>query len=268
MVCRMNSVMGQRLKNAFFCLFLIISLSSGTSLKAEAFKNDGQEILIEVLLLQFLIAYPTLQSALLNIHTLYFNPNTNPIQTNPIQNNFPEVEFGQGLVQAANQVILDNSLVYVIHRASSTYGGWRLDGDDWDMVYNGWCWELLGILLYESGYSTDTSVHNAYAHEIEHQWSDSDLYPELAPDTGAFSFQAGDLIFMNGSDHVVIATGNGDEVFSLWNRPDRFLLKISLSELIKIWPGNNTPRLHKVPVQDVFRFLEHAKSKSDSKHQD
>jgi hypothetical protein len=239
-------------------MLLVCSLSSGSNLRAEGMKDDHGNLLVEMILLQFLISYPNLQNVLYNIYSLVNHiPHTNT-------NHSPENAFGESLVQAGDQLIAESSLVYVIHKASSTYGGWRLDGDEWDMVYNAWCWELLGILIYESGYSTDPNLHNAYVHEIEHTWSHPENYPVWVPSPGVHSFQAGDLIFMNGGDHVAIATGNGEEVLSLWNRPDRFLMKINLTDLMAVWPFDQRPTVHKVSVKEVFHFLETVKASMKS----
>lgn len=169
----------------------------------------------------------------------------------------PSVEsFGQALLEAGNDIVASDSLAWVSSHASSTYGAWRFLVSEWDEIYNAWCWELLLILLYESGVSTDREAHTAVIRAMVANWSNAELYPQLSIDEPQ-QFQAGDLIFMNGSQHIVIATGTDDEVFSLWNRPRNGVIKIKLSTLINdYWPFlPEKPRVHRVSVEQIYAFI-------------
>jgi hypothetical protein len=122
------------------------------------------------------------------------------------------------------------------------------------------CWELYGYLLLKSGILNNSSSHNRL-HEKLVEWS---KLP--ANMNGNTNLDPGDLIFMNGSNHAVLATGKGDQVLSIWEKPKHGICLTTLKEIKEIWPiQGNVPRrdlkiaLSRVPVGKIYTFLQSIK---------
>lgn len=181
--------------------------------------------------------------------------------------------FQGNLLSAGDRLLAANTLVWLgrdwvgnVVISESDYTEWLRNAEkEWNSIRKGICWELFGILFLHSGYSSDRDLHNSFVNWFE---SESDNVEKIELDQNTANFDAGDIIMINGmKGHTVVATGNRDEVFSLWTIPHNGLTRISLRELLEMYLQLTDLRsIQIMHAKDVFEKLEFSRKSSDQAH--
>ena len=118
------------------------------------------------------------------------------------------------------------------------------------------CWQLYGYLLLKLGILTDPHSHELLDKQIINWVKLARTKEENT------KLNAGDLVFMDGSDHVVISTGKDNQVLSLWTHPKCGVCLTTIEELVRHWPSpykedaNLKPKLSYLSVEEVYTFVQ------------
>lgn len=129
------------------------------------------------------------------------------------------------------------------------------------------CWELPLLIAYEA-----KTINKIKANSLEYSDLDKELLKRLI-NKQTFPYQnittqdidkeseftAGTIIFMNSYKHIVIASGESDIVYSLWNQPKKnnYLQKVSLSYLVENWPTTDKVYLQQMIFEEFCQWLIH-----------
>jgi hypothetical protein len=130
------------------------------------------------------------------------------------------------------------------------------------------CWELAFLFAHESqivdllkGIPREDNKSFSKEKIKSILYSGSSIYPSSSiiycEQDEQKDFHAGDIIFINDYKHVVVATGEADTVYSLWDRPDdnRRIQKVSLAKLIETIDSQLPIKIETMCFEDFCSFL-------------
>jgi Domain of unknown function (DUF4157) len=82
------------------------------------------------------------------------------------------------------------------------------------------CWEMIFYAAIKVGVLNWYTVHDLYVNVPMDLWPGHLTRSREAYDPAKPNIRRGNLVFFNDLDHVALATGNGDEVYTFWPPPD------------------------------------------------
>lgn len=141
---------------------------------------------------------------------------------------------------------------------SSDYDDFTRGFEKVENIHTAGCQHLYGLILL----NLDTypvfkhpKFHDFFSANIE-AWAMDKSSKNIV--THYSKFQPGDIVYLNGIDHVCIATGEKDQVLSLWNYPKFGVCITDLQTLEKYYEEKNRdkPMLTRKSVSDVFLILQ------------
>ena len=82
------------------------------------------------------------------------------------------------------------------------------------------CWEMVLLAAYRCGVIDWNWIHNLYTAVSVSGWVSRMASSTNPYVPGTTTLSRGDLVFFNGLDHVALATGEGDRIYTFWPPPD------------------------------------------------